>query len=395
MTSATGPRLLLQYLEPSPAVDTADPVRLRDHLAGALERLPVTDVALGWRLRPEVIEAVRSVIPATITVWRWVPVFVDSGTARAVDELVAVGPDGAAPPPFRDMADFRFLCLDHEEVIEAGLDRAVRLGCEIDADGVLLDRIRWHSPSGSPAAEMTCFCPRSRELAAAAGLRLEDVAAELDLAAGTPRGRRELLMNLLSQGRSEPIEHFMAWRTATVTGAVERLASGLRTAGLASALDVFTPALTRSVGQDLAALAGQGQWSKSMTYFDAMGPASMPFELRGYAAWLEATGEDDAAGFLSRLLGFEAPGLVSAGARLGALRAEASRLAEAIGMHRAIVGIDAVEIPGVCEVEMADLIARVRTLRDEGLGLSPCWELLFISDRRLASLAEAWRKQGS
>ena len=79
MPALTGPRLLLQYLEPSPAVDEADPRWLRDHLAGALGRLPVTDLALGWRLSAEVIEAIRSVVPASVSVWRWVPVFVDSG----------------------------------------------------------------------------------------------------------------------------------------------------------------------------------------------------------------------------------------------------------------------------------------------------------------------------
>ena len=70
-----------------------------------------------------------------VTVWRWVPVFVDSGEGRAFDSLVAVGPDGVPPPPFRDMADFRFLCLDREEVVEAGLARATTLAREVEADG--------------------------------------------------------------------------------------------------------------------------------------------------------------------------------------------------------------------------------------------------------------------
>ena len=58
MDDPGGPRLLLQYLEPSPAVDAAAPGQLRDHLAAALDRVPVSDVALGWRLPLEVIEAV-------------------------------------------------------------------------------------------------------------------------------------------------------------------------------------------------------------------------------------------------------------------------------------------------------------------------------------------------
>jgi hypothetical protein len=391
MTDSAGPRLLLQYLEPSPAVDAAVPSSLREHLAATIEQLPVTDLALGWRLAPEVIEAVLSVIPGDVSLWRWVPVFVDSGSHRAADAHVAVGPSGVAPPPFRDMADFRFLCLDQDEVVSAGLERATELAREIDASGVLLDRIRWHSPSQSPVDELTCFCAHSRVVATHDGLDLEHVATELgDVAASLDRRRAQVAM-LLGRRPSGPAAEFMAWRSATVTRAVARLAGSLRKAGLKSALDVFTPSLAGSVGQDLSALSEHGQWSKSMTYLDAIGPASMPFELRGYAAWLEAAGDDDAAGFLADLLGFEAPGLGVDGPQINALRTEALRLSSDIGAGRSIVGIDAVEIPGVSDVAEADLTARVRALRDEGVGLSPCWELLFISGERVANVAAAWR----
>jgi hypothetical protein len=390
MTVPSEPRLLLQYLEPSAAVDIADPQRLRDHLASAFERLPVTDLALGWRLGPEVIEAVTSVISSSVAVWRWVPVFVDSGSGRAADALVAVGPDGQAPPPFHDMADFRFLCLDYDEVVEAGLERAVTLGREIDAHGVLLDRIRWHSPSGSAASELTCFCPRSRERAGHDGLDLGAVAWEVRADAETLEGRRSLVATLLGRPGSGALPEFLDWRTRRVTDAVGRLSADLGGARLRTTLDVFTRALARSVGQGLGALAGSGAWSKSMTYIDAVGPASMPFELSGYRAWLEEAGDTAAPSFLADVLGFEAPGVSGHGAQLGTLGHEAQLLAQAVGAERAIVGVDAVEVSGVCDVDDADLDARVEVLRDAALGLSSCWELLLISEARIERLAGAW-----
>jgi hypothetical protein len=384
-------RLLLQYLEPSPEADTVEPARLRDHLAFAFTQLPVTDLALGWSLRPEIIEAVRTVIPAGVSVWRWVPVFADSGEGREVDGMVATGPRGEAPSPFRDLSDFRLLCLDHDEVVEAGLERAVALARGIEADGLLLDRVRWHSPSASPSTELTCFCDRSREAAAGDGLDLRLVAGEAAEAAGTLEGRRSLVRALLGAPVRGPISEFLAWRSTRVTAAVSRVVAGLAEHGLRSALDVFTPALAPSVGQDLASLASLGEWSKSMTYFDALGPASMPFELRGYAAWLEAAGETDPASFLSGLLGFDPPGLSGSGAQIGALENEMGRLAGAVGPERAVVGIDAVEIPDVCEVDDGDLDERLSAIRAEGLGISPCWELLAISDRRIERLARLLR----
>jgi hypothetical protein len=49
--------------------------------------------------------------------------------------------------------------------------------------------------------------------------------------------------------------------------------------------------------------------------------------------------------------------------------------------------LDAVELPGVCEVEDEDLEARLIALRDAGVGVSPSWELLAISPERLQRTA--------
>ena len=389
MTEANPQRLLIQYLEPSPATATADPARLSDHLAFALGRLPVTDLALGWELRAEVVEALRRVIPAEVAVWRWVPVFTDPGTG-VLDEHFAVGPDGQAPPPFQGLADFRFLCLDQAEAIEVGLERAVRLGREIDADGVLLDRIRWHSPSASPARELTCFCEHSRAAAADDGIDLSAISRWAQDAALTLDGRRTLVSVLLGGAGPEPVTRFLDWRDDTVTRAVGSVSQGLATAGFRTALDVFTPALARSVGQDLNTIGKLGEWSKSMTYFEAKGPAAMPFELSGHAKWLSDAGDPDPAAFIADVLGFAAPGIGATEAQIGTLKHESSALAAAVGVERAVVGIDAVGIPGVCEVDDDDLGARLRALRTTGFGASPCWDLLLIDNDRIERMSAAW-----
>ena len=79
------------------------------------------------------------------------------------DGPLAVGPDEDPPPPFSGLPEFRFLCMDYDEVGRAARERATRLAREIDADGVLLDRIRWPSPSLDPARHVACFCEHCRE----------------------------------------------------------------------------------------------------------------------------------------------------------------------------------------------------------------------------------------
>lgn len=385
--TGTRPRLMLQYLEPAPLVDGADPAWLRDHLVMALETLAPSDLALGWRLGEERIAVLRPVIPREVSLWRWVPMLTQPASDWASAGLLQVGPAGRAPAPFHAMDDFRFLCPSHETVISASATRAIRLAHEIDADGVLLDRIRWHSPSQAPSAELTCFCDRCRDLVSGEGLDLGAVEDELSVASRSSEGRTRVVRLLLGRLGDGSLRDFVEWRQRHVSAVVAELADTVRRAGLRTALDVFTPALAFSVGQDLGAIAPAGEWSKSMTYLDAVGPATMPYELRGYARWLEEGGVGDPARVLAEALGFTPPGVSGSGPRLDALSVEVGRLAEAVGRDRAVLGLDAVELPGVCEVRDEDLAARLGAVRDAGIGVSPSWELLAIGPERIRRIA--------
>jgi hypothetical protein len=384
---AARPRLMLQYLEPGPATEAAEPAALRDHLLFALELLRPTDIAFGWRLSPGQVSALRPAVPDGVTVWRWVPMLAHAGAEWATHEQLQVGPDGRSPEPFRAMADFRFLCPNHVGVIDASVGRAVGLAREIDAAGVLLDRIRWHSPSQAPAAELTCFCDRSRALARDRGIDLDAARLDLELAPRSVAGRIELVQGLLGQRASGNLEAFLQWRTERMTEVIAQLAGAIREVGLRTALDVFTPALARSVGQDLGAIAAQGEWTKSMTYFDAFGPATMPYELLGYRTWLGELGEGRAAEVVAGSIGFAPPGLQGPSPQLEALETEIGRVVEAVGNERAVLGFDAVELPGVCDVRDEDLDARLARLRAAHIGLAPSWDLLAISRSRLERMA--------
>jgi hypothetical protein len=379
-------RLLLQYLEPPLAA--AGEAAIAEHLASALSVLPVTDLALGWRLPAATIAAIRPLVSET-RVWRWVPMLSDPGHASVPDAWLAIGVNGRPPEPFAGSADFRFLCPDHDEVVDAALSRAIDLAHELDAVGVMLDRIRWHSPSAAPGVALTCMCERSRRAASADGLDLRAVAATIRSLAGTLTGRRRLVAALLGAPADGVLGAFLAWRCARMTRLVGRLVEGLAQHGLDAALDVFTPVLARGVGQDLPAIGPLARWSKAMIYLAADGPAALPHELRGYATFLAEAGEPDAAGFLQEILGFPAPGLAGGDQHLPALRVEMVRLRSAIGADQAVVGIDAVELPGVCEVSDDDLRVRVEAIAASGLGLSPSWDLWSISRPRLQLIADA------
>ena len=380
---------MLQYLEPGLLVDAASPAQLRDHLRLAMDVLEPSDLALGWQLRPDQIEAVRPVVADDVNLWRWVPMLAHAGAEWASERQLQVGPGGSAPEPFKGMDDFRFLCPSDPRVLEASVDRAVSLAQDIDGDGVLLDRIRWHSPSQAPSAELSCFCGHCWEVASSAGLDLDAIRSELSSSSSSSQGRAQVVRALLGSPGDGQLRDFLAWRQRHMRAVVSRLADAVRRAGLRTALDVFTPGLAFSVGQDLEAFALAGEWTKSMTYFDAVGPATMPYEFGGYARWLAEAGVEGPLGVIEGVLGFAPPGLSGSGPRLDALSVERERLVRAVGADRAVLGLDAVELPGVCEVEDGDLDARLKALQQGGIGVSPSWELLAISPgriRRIASL---------
>lgn len=389
MPLAGRPRLMLQYLEPGPAVDGADIAHLRDHLDFALEHLQPSDIAFGWRMSHQQIASLRPVIPERVTVWRWVPMLVHSGATWASDRHLQLGPGGRVPQPFGGNADFRFLCPNQDSVIEASIERAIELAREIQAAGVLLDRIRWHSPSHGPATELTCFCEHCYRLASGRGLDLALVEDELRSASRSSAGRERVVRGLLGRMAQGSLAAFLGWRTQRMTEVITELAEGVQRAGLRTSLDVFTPTLAASVGQDLRVISPLGEWAKSMTYFDAVGPATMPYEFQGYAAWLDELGPGSAAEALTGAIGFAPPGLDASGPRLDAVGTEIERLSQAVGRERAVLGFDAVELPGVCDVRDEDLTARLAVLRDSGIGWAPSWELFAIGRERIRRIADS------
>jgi hypothetical protein len=376
-------------MEPSADLEAAAPDELADGLRAYLAILPATDVAIGWRAAPAQLEAMRRAVPDRVALWRWVPVFAGGWERREGLGPPALGSGGVGPLPFRDMGDFRFHCLVQPAVVDEAIERILALVAEVGATGALLDRMRWPSPSGDPATDLCCFCDVCAEHAAVAGLDLRTVAAELADASRELVGRRRVVETLFGRYRGTTLGAFLTWRAERVTSAMRAIVDVLRGRGLLVGYDVFSPAIAYTVGQDLALLSA-ADLVKSMTYLDAQGPASLPFEIAGYVRWLEAAGDSGEADLMAELLGFRLP--VEGAApevRADILVLEGKRLAAAVGPH-GLIGLDVVELPGVLSIDDAVVRARVAAIRRSGFGIAPSWDARLMSPRRIASIGAAW-----
>ncbi len=391
------PCLAIQYLEPGPHTAALDPGEVRAKLRLALEQLPLTYVVLGWVLPPALVDVCQEeTARAGAQLFLWHPLLTGDGVFMPRPEWQTVGLGGEAIPGFQAMPEFTFVCPNHPEVQDAVLGHLHTVIQEGAYDGVFLDRIRYPSPAVDPARWLACFCPACRQKAASVGLDL--VALRQRLREGLADGStaRDFLKTLLGTAMSGPssplladLKAFLDFRARSVTQFIQAASDVIRAAGLSVGLDCFSPSLTYMVGQDLAHLGPTCDWVKVMTYGHAYGPATLPFELLGLLDWLTAGGgltESQALSWLAEATQLPLPQdramLRHQGLAPGTLALEAQRARWAVKDVPVLAGIELVEIPGIAELDPAQVKADVRALSQlDGFVLS--WDLWHMPPERL------------
>lgn len=390
-------RVVAQFLEGGVASAAIDPDAAIDCLQRAAAVVPLTDLCLGWNLPPALVEAVAGEAHRLgQRVWLWQPLL--SGDGRYVPGADAARGPGGAPIPWpRGMAEFAFDC----PVRAAGRDAALaRLEAAVDGgpwDGVLLDKMRWPSPTRDPAADLACFCDACRSAAASAGIDMGAVAGRLDAGCADGAARIDLLRELLGIGRQEPLASFMSWRAERITDLVAEAARLVTTrrspdgSPLHLALDVYSPSLAGLVGQDISELTPLGELTKAMTYLGTHGPAGLPYELCGLARWLAAGDVQDPTALLASWLGYPLPDgdrLCTGTLGPAVFERELLRLRSLAG-SAAAAGVDAVDIADVGLLDDQTLGEVARIAGSTGTTVVLSWDLWAIPEGRLARVTRS------
>lgn len=392
--------LAVQYLEPGPDVATLTDAAARAQLRIAFARLPVSDVILGWDLPAALRRAcAEEIARAGARLYRWHPLL--SGDVPAWQ---TVGLGGTPVPGFQGRPEFTFLCPNRPAVFESVLEdlrQTLRSG---QYQGVFLDRIRYPSPTADPASHLACFCADCHRAAAAEGL---DLTAARQRIQALLTHRRSFVRLLLDPAADVPsdddlafLRRFLDFRARSVTRIVQAAADIARAEGLLVGLDCFSPALSRLVGQDLAALDASGDWIKIMTYGHTLAPAGLPFELLGLARWLIGRGaasevsEAETLGWLAAAARLPLPPsfakMLTHGVSPAALASETQR-ARAAGVRMVLAGVELVDIEGVTRLDPAQVAADLRAFRAAGpAGLVLSWDLRLIPAERLEIVHAVW-----
>ena len=383
----------IQYLEGGSPAAEVSPQEARAHLRVAFEELPLAMVLLGWDLPPRVVEAcaVECALHRA-DLYLWQPLLTAHGPFQPNPSWNVIALDGYPAAGYANKPEFTFLCPNRPEVRESVLQHlsaAVALGTY---RGVFLDRIRFPSPAGEPARQLGCFCGACRQASRQAGLDLTRVRHDLLLLFATREGRRAATRTLLSgpngeaaRGPNRSLELLMQFRLESITAIVKEAAYLAIAAGQAVGLDCYSPTLARMVGQDLAALARYCDWIKVMIYARSYAPASLPFEVTRLADCLMGSGDESepsAMAAVAQGTGWPLPSLredLRHGGLAPSILTEELRRGRASHARQLLAGIELVEIPGVSELNRA----QIRTDSEAVLAGSPdgivlSWDLVHM-----------------
>jgi hypothetical protein len=401
-------RLAVQYLEDGSDIARIAPRDAQARLRAAFDRLPISDVLLGWNLPEALICACADQVAyADARLFRWHPLLTGDGTFAPRQEWQSIGLSGDPVPGFQGMPEFTFVCPNRLEVRAAVLDHLREVCTSGFYHGIFLDRIRYPSPAQNPAMYLACFCHDCCRVAEGEGLDLDDARRRIGELFSNPKRAQsavQVLLGSVATGTTATdlglaaLRAVLEFRVRTVARFVCEAACVIRESGLEVGLDCFSPALTCMVGQDLGVLDSCCDWIKTMAYGHALGPAGLPFEMLALVNWLMdscAMEEHDALARVGRASGLALPTtrhvLRERGLPSAALAAEVVR-ARSSGVSQLLVGIELVEIEGVSHLDPAQIVADLQAIRSAGPdGLVLSWDLLHIPLECLDLVRKVWR----
>lgn len=387
-----------QYLEDALGLSEIFPKMARDHLRESHKRLPFSMLLLGWHLPQPLLDTVaEEAARLGVRLYRWHPLLTGDGVFLPRPEWQVVGLEGIPVVGFRGLPEFTFVCPNkpavHGSVI-AHLDETLVPPYQ----GVFLDRIRFPSPAGDPISHLACFCADCcRTACETLGFDLAAFRSSLRSYLADTTACRKLAGSLfgdippeMPDGIAQGLRLFYRFRCESIARFTQQVAELAHSRGMPVGLDCFSPILTHMVGQDLSALTQQSDWIKVMTYAHVLGPAGLPYELLGLAAFLQEHGglpEREGLAFLEGQLGIELPASFQALREKGlpstALVAEIER-ARKQGVRGLLAGMELVEIAGACELNATQIRMdwqAVLKASPEGVVLS--WDLWHMPLERL------------
>ena len=376
--------IAVQYLEY--AAPDATPEQVRERLRQAFAILPISIVILGWDLPPQLEETVaEETARHSAPLYRWHPLLASDAGFALPKEWGPINLLNEAVPGFKGLPEFTFICpnrFDVQEWIAERIEVAATRGL---FQGLFFDRMRFPSPAENPERQFTCFCKYCQRIASDSGLDLETVRRRIRSSLTDADRAKTFLQGLFTPTEDSLVESFFNFRSACITRTIQFASKLARSHGLSVGLDCFSPTLTRMVGQDLYALNKSCDWIKLMTYPRVFGPAGLPFELRGLAAWLRRRYNLQETEAVQMVNEASSLSLTPNGLDSESIAREIQRGRDA-GITHLLAGLALVELEGIHTSTREQIQSDLKACRHaDGLALS--WDLWHIQPESLNAIS--------
>jgi hypothetical protein len=342
-----------------------------------------------------------------IKTYLWYPILADvlgfkieqEQAVETFDGLRGYGENGRWDKLGKGPEDFLFLCPNDEQSIRQIFNHYQNKIIESDFDGVFLDRIRFPSPSNGLEALFSCFCKSC--LNKFYTKYSEDLENYRYQARAVFEKFKTIDINYLRTCQSFSdiiiignLEKFYDFRKQNIYQVVKIFADQAKQMGKLVGVDLFAPSLAPLVAQDYQLLARTCDWIKPMIYCHTSGPAGLPLELFCFMkAILEinpALDEIQLIGEVSRLIGVELPTKLNELLKNGISEYIISREIQKVKEFNlpekveTYVGLEAVQIPGVCHIDKSILKKYLKSVLEEDIkGILLSWNLWKIPDENL------------
>ena len=381
---------------------------LKKKLATAKEALNLDALMIWSDINKKDLDLVRKIcIEFKIKTYLWYPILADiSGfkveqeqSVETFDRLHGYGRNGCWDKLGKGEEDFLFLCPNDEEHIRRIFDQYQNKIKESGFDGVFLDRIRFPSPSNGFELLFSCFCKPC--LDKFYNKYSEDLENYRYQAKTVFEKFKTIDINYLQICQSfsdiiiqDNLEKFYDFRKQNIYQVVKIFADKAKQMGKLVGVDLFAPSLAPLVSQDYQLLAKTCDWIKPMIYCHTSSPAGLPLELYCFISAIldinPALDEGQLIREISRIIGVDLPiqinDLLKNGISEHIIYSEMQKIRE-FNLPEKVdtyVGIEAVQIPGLCNITDKILKKYLRSVIEADIkGMVLSWDLLKIPDENL------------
>jgi len=381
---------------------------LKRKLAKAKESLDL-DALLVWAdINKRNLDLIREICTDfEVKTYLWYPILADTPgfkikqkqAVETFDGLHGYGKNGCWDKLGEGEENFLFLCPNDEQNVRQIFNQYQNKILESGFDGVFLDRIRFPSPSNGFETLFSCFCKSClNKFYSNYG---EDLESYRNQAKTVFERFNTIDVNYLQSCQSfsdiiirDNLEKLFDFRKQNIYQVVKMFADSARQMGKLVGIDLFAPSLAPLVSQDYQLLAKTCDWIKPMIYCHTSSPAGFPLELYCFLRAIldvnTALDEGQLIREVSRLIGVDLPtqlnDLLKNGISEHIICGEMQKirefnLSEKVDIY---VGLEAVQIPGLCNISKNILKKYLESVIEEDIkGILLSWNLLKIPDENL------------